>query len=415
MLELFYYSPVRIQALRDGPGGPALEDFAKSLVEAKYTVGSARPHIRAAEHFIYWAHQQGIAVSSLDAEALDRFNQHLSQCRCLGYSPTRRVIRQRGARMFLIRRRGAVVVRRAGAGPKTPEPPLFTAFRRWMQEQRGTHESTLDNYGRPILDLLRSIGDDPTQFGAEKLRQFILERYQRRTSGAIKVYVTALRMFVRFLIADVRCAADLDASIPSVAHWRDASLPQYLQPEEVERVISGCDPDFLVGRRDRAILLLLARLGLRASDIVQLRLNDIDWQEAQIRVSGKGRRQTQLPLTQEVGEALAAYLMDGRPATNADAVFVRSCAPFLPFNSHSTVSVIVDRALRRARVVRPRRGAAHLLRHSLATAMLRQGAPIQDIAAVLRHRSITTTQVYAKVDIESLRQIALPWPEVPSC
>jgi hypothetical protein len=268
MLELFYYSPVRIQALRDGPGGPALEDFAKSLVEAKYTVGSARPHIRAAEHFIYWAHQQGIAVSSLDAEALDRFNQHLSQCRCLGYSPTRRVIRQRGARMFLIRRGGAVVVRRAGAGPKTPEPPLFTAFRRRMQEQRGTHESTLDNYGRPILDLLRSIGDDPTQFGAEKLRQFILERYQRRTSGAIKVYVTALRMFVRFLIADGRCAADLDASIPSVAHWRDASLPQYLQPEEVERVISGCDPDFLVGRRDRAIFLLLARLGLRASDIV---------------------------------------------------------------------------------------------------------------------------------------------------
>jgi len=180
----------------------------------------------------------------------------------------------------------------------------------------------------------------------------------------------------------------------------------------VERLIASCDHSSPVGRRDRAILLLLARLGLRAGDIVQLRLTDIDWRSAWIHVCGKNRRHTRLPLTQEVGQAIVAYLQEGRPQTNADTLFVCCRAPFRAFSSHCAVSVIVDRALQRARVVRPSRGAAHLLRHSVATSMLREGASLQDIAALLRHRSIQTTQIYAKVDFASLRPIAQPWPEV---
>ena len=167
--------------------------------------------------------------------------------------------------------------------------------------------------------------------------------------------------------------------------------------------------------RDRAILLLLARLGLRAGDIVQLRLRDIDWKGAWIHVCGKGRRDTRLPLTHEVGQALVTYLKEGRPRTATDVVFVRCRAPFRAFRSHCAVSVIVDRALARARVTRPSRGAAHLLRHSVATSMLRHGASLQDVAALLRHRSIATTQIYAKVDVTALRTIAQPWPEVPPC
>jgi integrase/recombinase XerD len=165
-----------------------------------------------------------------------------------------------------------------------------------------------------------------------------------------------------------------------------------------------------VGRR--AILLLLARLGLRAGDIVHLRLSDIDWKDASIQVCGKGRRQARFPLTQEVGRAILAYLKKGRPRTNADTVFFSAHAPLRPFTSYCAVSDIVVRALRRAGVVRPSRGAAHLLRHSLATSLLRQGTSLQDIAAILRHSSIETTLIYAKVDITSLRQIAQPWPEV---
>ena len=156
-------------------------------------------------------------------------------------------------------------------------------------------------------------------------------------------------------------------------------------------------------------------MGLRAGDIVQLRQRDIDWQGAWLHVSGKGRRHTRLPLTHEVGRALVAYLTDGRPPTDTDVVFVRCRAPFRAFRSHCNVSVIVDRALRRAHVTRPSRGAAHLLRHSVATSMLRHGASLHDVAALLRHRSIATTQIYAKVDVIALRKIAQPWPEVPSC
>jgi len=219
-------------------------------------------------------------------------------------------------------------------------------------------------------------------------------------------------MFLRFLITDGQCAAGLEGAIPVLAHWRLASLPRYLQGEEVERVIASCDLASPVGRRDHAILLLLARLGLRAGDIVQLRLGDVDWKGAAIHVCGKGRRQTRLPLTHEVGQAVAAYVQDGRPRANTEAVFVRGRAPFRAFASHCAVSVIVDRALHRAGVTRPSRGAAHLLRHSLATSLLRQGASLHEIAGILRHRSIETTQIYAKVDVPALRQMAQPWPEV---
>jgi len=219
-------------------------------------------------------------------------------------------------------------------------------------------------------------------------------------------------MFLRFLIAEGQCAVGLDAAIPTVAHWRLASLPRYLQPEEAERLIDSCDRASAVGWRDRAILLLLARLGLRADDIAHLRLSDIDWKDASIQVCGKGGRYARMPLTQEVGQAIVAYLKKGRPRSNIDTLFIRCRAPYCAFSSHSAVSLIVDRALRRAGVARPSRGAAHLLRHSLATSLLRQGASLEDIATILRHRSIATTQIYAKVDIASLRQIAQPWPEV---
>jgi len=222
-------------------------------------------------------------------------------------------------------------------------------------------------------------------------------------------------MFLRFLISGGRCRAGLLGAIPVLAHWRLSSLPRYLQPDAIERIIDSCDMSSRVGKRDRAILLLLGRLGLRAGDIVQMRLQDIDWKGALIRVAGKGRRQTQLPLSQEVGQAVVAYLQQARPPTSTDALFLRSRAPFRAFQSHAAVSVIVSTAIRRAGIKRPSRGAAHLLRHSIATTMLRQGASLQEISALLRHRSIETTQIYAKVDVSGLQQIAQPWPEVRSC
>jgi len=226
---------------------------------------------------------------------------------------------------------------------------------------------------------------------------------------------TAIRMFVRFLIADGKCPTGLDAAIPALAHWRLSSLPRYLQSDEVERLIGSCDRTTPVGRRDHAILLLLARCALRAGDIVQLRLGDIDWEQAWIRVSGKARCQTLLPLTQEVGDAIVAYLQNDRRACGTDRLFTRSRPPCRAFATHSAVSVIIRGAMRRAGVAPANRGAAHILRHSAATSMLRQGASLQEIGTVLRHRAIQTTEIDAKVDVTALRSIAQPWPEVDPC
>jgi len=346
---------------------------------------------------------------------LDRFSKHLRRCRCGRYARTKPVDILTGARLFLRHLQGVNDPTIRATEPVVPDPSLLQAFCDWMREYRGTSERTLYNYGLPLRELLHRIGEDPTKLDAHLLRNFVLDQSRSTGWAAAKRCTTALRMFLRFLIAEGRCRAGLLGAIPTLAHWRLSALPRYLPPQDVERLIGCCDLSSPVGKRDRAILLLLARLGLRAGDIVQLRLQDIDWKEAWVRVSGKSHHQTRLPLTQEVGEALVTYLQQARPRAQSDAVFLRSRAPFRALRSHAAVSVLVARAMRRAGVERPGRGAAHLLRHSVASSMLRQGASLQDISALLRHRCIETTQIYAKVDVTALHQIAQPWPEVASC
>lgn len=414
MLSAYFGSATRIRALRDGPAGALFERFAQALSQAGYATITARGHLRASEHFIHWTRRNGLSVPEFDEQSLVRFGRHLRRCRC-DYRHADRMNVLHGARLFLSCLRDARIITAAPIKNPVPDPILLSAFCRWMREQRGTCDATLSNYRRPIRELLARLGEEPSRFDAGRLRTFVLEKSRASGWAAAKKCTTALRLFVRFLIADGQCAVGLDAAIPTLAHWRLAALPRYLPGDDVERVIASCDRASPVGRRDRAIVLLLARLGFRAGDIVQLRLSDIDWQGAWIHVCGKGRRQTRLPLTQEVGDAIVAYLQDGRPATQTRALFVGCRAPFRPFAGHGAVSLIVGRALRRAGVVRPSRGAAHLLRHSVATSMLRHGASLEDVGALLRHRSIETTQIYAKVDVTALQQIAQPWPEVPPC
>lgn len=198
-----------------------------------------------------------------------------------------------------------------------------------------------------------------------------------------------------------------------VVDWRLSTLPRYLSTSDVEQVVNACDDSTEVGARDRTIVLLLSRLGLRSGDILGLGLGDIDWAKGSLVVSGKSSRESELPLTQELGNALLTYLRR-RPAANTDKVFVRVRAPIRPLKGPTSVAAIVKRALERAGVEAPMHGA-HLLRHSAATAMLRQGVCLQDIQTVLRHRFIETTTIYAKVDVGLLKQIGQPWPEVSSC
>ena len=415
MFERIFDCPFRVKALRNGPSGPILESFAEVLCEAGYAEITTRRHIRAAEHFIYWADQESMSIASLSEKCVEQFEGHLDRCRCRGYGRSQRLELLYGTRLFLTHLRRMGVITALEVEAKDQDPVLLTAFCQWMRQQRGTRDVTLDSYSLYIRELLQCLGEDPGRFKASSLRQFILGKSQQCGRPSARKCTTALRMFLRFLVAEGRCPDGLDAAIPILAHWRLSTLPRYLQPEEVERIITSCNRNSPVGRRDRAILLLLSRLGLRAGEIIRLHLGDIDWKGARIHIRGKGGRQDWLPLTREVGDALVDYLQNGRPSTKAGVLFTRSRAPFCAFVSHTAISELVARAMRRAGITCQSRGAAHVLRHSAATSMLRQGALLQDIATILRHRSIETTQIYAKVDVTTLRQIAQPWPEVQPC
>ena len=418
MLERYYDSSSRLLSLRSGPGGALLETFAEVLYEVRYCVSRVRSHIRAAEHLIHFANRRDTAISEMNEALVDTFRDHQARCRCREFRRTEPFSQAFGARLFLTHLRDIGIVTSAITEPVREirkEPVLLTAFRGWMREQRGTRDQTLHDYCVPLRTLLDQLGTNPLRFNARNLRRFVIDASCRTSQRGLQTYTTAMRAFIRFLIAEGRCAAGLETAIPVFQHWRLASLPRYLQAVDVERVIDICDAATDSGKRDRAILLLLARLGLRAGDIFRLRLGDIDWGEASIRVCGKGHRETRLPLTNEVGKAIVSYLKSGRPPTDSDALFVRAVAPFRPFSSHTPVSTMVAKRMDQAGITRPSRGAAHLLRHSVATSLLRQGASLQDIAALLRHRSIETTQIYAKVDIPALREVIQPWPVVQSC
>jgi site-specific recombinase XerD len=220
----------------------------------------------------------------------------------------------------------------------------------------------------------------------------------------------ALRSFFRFLRLRGDLVIDLSTCIPKVAARPFSTLPKSLDAEEVESLLSSCDQTTVCGQRDFTILLLLARLGLRAGEIVAMALEDIDWDAGELRVRGKGGREDRLPIPQDVGEALAHYLSHGRPKCTTRRVFVRVRAPRRGFTSSVAICDVVRKALARAAIDSPRKGA-HLLRHSLATEMLRKGASLDEIGQILRHRLADTTAIYARVDLAALRGLARPWPE----
>ncbi|MGB6403226.1 MAG: site-specific integrase [Candidatus Sulfotelmatobacter sp.] len=416
MLVRYFRRPSRIAQLRSGTGGHLLEGFAKELSQGSYQWVAARKHIRAAEHFLHWIARRNLSIASVEERYAQQFLDHLKRCCCRGHHPPLQPQRQKYSvdLWFVYLRRAGIVPTPAFVEPAV-EAPMLVSFCDWMRRQRGVSDATLSIYRFELRAFIKKLGEEPRMYDARNLRQFVLEKSQQSGWASARKSICAIRMFLRFLISQGKCPASLYASVPSFVHWRLSALPRYLQPDQVEKIIATADPKAPLGSRNRAILLLLARLGLRAGDIVRLRFSDVDWKEGMIRVSGKGRRETVLPLSQEVGDALAAYIKDHRPQADTDAMFVRSCAPYRAFSGSTSISIIVARAMRRAGINCPKPGAAHVLRHSVASSMLRGGVSLQEIAAVLRHRSLLTTEIYAKVDVVTLRQIAQPWPEVETC
>lgn len=417
MLETYFEAAYTLRRLRAGLTGSYVDGYSEDLHRAGYARWTTRDYLRAAAHLGAWMEREGISLAALDEDALERFRQHLPSCRCLRRNRGKYGHAVKGARLFLEH------LRRVGAAPavsRREDPtvmrPLIKGFEHWMRRHRGVTESSLVAYRPTLLRLLDAMGDDPAHYDAGGLRRFVLDRAGRHGQSHAKIVVTATRMFVRYLVAHGQCTADLVAAIPTFAFWRLSSLPRYLPAEDVERIIDACDSSTPLGTRELAVVLLLSRLGLRAQDVSNLRLADIDWSDASLRVAGKGRRETRLPLPQDVGDAILAYLRRGRPQTGDDHVFIRSVAPLGPFRSSDSVSWIAACAIRRAGI-EARSYGSHILRHSAATQMVRQGASLDTVRRIMRHRSVETTNHYAKVDVALLQMVAQPWPgeEVSPC
>ena len=293
---------------------PYVEGFTTHLEHEGYCASVICECLRAATHLAFWMERQGMEISELSESALGSFSGHFP-CSCFGRNPIHYSGIVGKARHFLgyLRRLGVV----AGAEEQqgASEPELVTSFLHWLRVHRGLRESTIIGYRRVVVDLLEEIGDDPNQFQVHDIRVFVLDHAQRHKSPP-KTLVAAVRMFLRYLIAEGKCTHGLVDGVPSVAQWRLSTLPRYVSASDVERIVRGCDVATPVGCRDRAVVLLVARLGLRAGDVAQLRLADIDWDRGRLLVSGKERRATWLPLPQEVGDVLLHYLEHGNPSTS---------------------------------------------------------------------------------------------------
>jgi site-specific recombinase XerD len=413
MIEKYFSAPKTIRRLRVGLSGPHIDGFADALEQQGYAHASAIRYLRAAAHLGCFVQRKGAALADLDLSTLEVFRRHLSRCRCprsnggkTGYHA------YFGVKLFYqhLIQRGICPVRPV-ADSRDNESALVTAFRDWLRVHRGAAESTLRLYSGGVRVLLDALGDDVSQWSPQAVRAFLLDRSSQCGAETTQKLITSVRAFLRYLSFRGEIRSDLDLAIPAIAHWRLARLPRCLSAEELNRLIAACDGTTPGRLRDRAIILILSRLGLRAGDVAQLRFTDIDWKNGTLQVMGKGRYQVRLPLPQDVGDALLRYLKCRPQVDQTGRVFLRSIAPFKPLASGDGVSSVVKHALHRAGIEAPAKGA-HLLRHTAATEMLRHGVPLDQIGLVLRHRSIDMTAYYAKVDVTLLQQIAQPWPGV---
>lgn len=403
----------RAQTARDGILTAQIPLFSEVLRSRGHSVISNRRHVSAARHFVAWMPGGSLAPEVIDDAMIEAFACHACAnggSRAQGFSPAY-MGRVRAFVRYLTQAR--IVAR--PVVPLAPDAARIAAFQDWLRMRCAVSDQTIRSHTFKLNAILAVLGRDPATYDAAGIRRAIIAIAAISSRFHTRNVVATLRHYLRFLAELGECPLHLAEAIPTLSARGTDTLPRHLAPDRVEALIDACDPATSVGKRDRAVLLLLARLGLRAGDIVAMRLDAVAWDEGALRVCGKGRREVKLPLPQDVGDALFAYLQNARPVVADDRMFLRMIPPFVALASSPAVAHIVKRALQRAGITdAPSRGA-HMLRHSAATGLLRAGATMESIAAILRHRSVETTNIYARVDVGMLGEIAQPWPGATSC
>ena len=392
---------------QDGPLGPYMDSYEAEMRSKGYAQQTREVQIRLVADFGCWLSKRQVQAQEITS---DLFRPYL-RTRARRRRPTRNDLSALQRLLELLRRQGVVAL---------PSPPETTPAGRvqgdfcvYLRQERALTSTTQACYTAFVGEFLtQRFGAGPVDLSllcAADITGFVRRRAATIQSKRVQLMTTALRSFLRFARYRGDIEKDLAACIPAVANWKQSTLPRALPADQVEQVLNSVDRKTAIGRRDYAILLILARLGLRAGEIRALTLEDLDWQEGLITVRGKAGRFSQMPLPMDVGAAIADYLRHGRPTVSSRCVFLRAKAPAGGFQGQCGIGSIVRHTLERAGIDSPRKGA-HQFRHALACQMLKQGASLSEIGELLRHRSPQTTAIYAKVDLDSLAAIALSWP-----
>ena len=390
-----------------GPLAPYVDGVRAELERLGYTPLTAAAHVRLMAHLSRWLARHGVEASGLTPATVDAY---FAQRRAAGYvgQVTGRALQPLLGHL----QRLGVVSPPVPVAPASPQERLLAQYRDYLTTERGLTTTTAALNVRMVRPFLadqarmRQGRLDLEQLTAGEVAAFVVAQGRQRPKS-VKRMVTALRSLLGFLHVAGIVDQPLASAVPSVAGWTQTGLPKALDAEQVAALLASCDERTATGRRDLAILTLLVRLGLRAGEVAALSLQDIDWRCGEITVRGKGNRHDRLPLPADVGQRIVAYLRDGRPQSTQDrAVFVRAQAPYRALTSNAVTTVVACAGRRAGLGVI----GAHRLRHSAATAMLRSGGSLTEIGQTLRHVRPLTTAMYAKVDIQALRQLARPWP-----
>jgi site-specific recombinase XerD len=398
--------------LRNGPLYQRLEQFAEVLLGEGYRPSTVRRYVFAAHAFGRWLGHQRLTVHDLDAGTLSRYLEGLGRQRCHQRLRGRLPTAGSGVHKFLR------FLRQSGVVSPAPRETIRTEADRWLAEfdhhldhvvglSPGTRHMYLRYARRLVETRFGTVALDWSALSADDVTEFVRCQAERLKPSSRRLPGTATRALLRFLGMKGAVNAGLVGAVPPVRQWKQASLPHHLSTDEVERLLAATD-QAQDGRRDRAIIVMLLHLGLRAGEIAGLTLDDIDWTEGRVCIrASKSGRDRSLPLVEDVGDALVTYLQ-ARPSAVWRNVFLSAVPPYRPLRP-SSVSAMVDETGRRAGIEGCRRGA-HALRHTVATRMVRCGASFKEVADVLGHALLETTAIYAKLDIEALAAVALPWP-----
>jgi integrase/recombinase XerD len=384
-----------------------IDSFLDTLRAAGYASPAVAWRRSTAASFIRWAHAKGVVVQNLGEAHVAGFLKRRTRWETPKERPT--------LHKFLRHLRMQGVCSPPAPTPTTPVDDITQRYVAFLRSDRGLAENSVAVYAPCARDFfayrVAQVGRLALEaLDADTIRAFLLGRIANRSTESSRLLSVSLRSVLRFLFLRGETPRDLSAAVPRVRTYRQSGVPAILSAEEMERVLATPDPTTVRGRRDAAILLLLARLGLRASEIMGLELGDVRWRAGEIVIRGKGPQRDHVPLLADVGDAIARYLRHGRGPSTSRRVFLRLIPPRVGLARPCAIDHVVRLAFHRAGVrPRPRR-VAHLFRHSLATRMIRHGASMPEIAEVLRHRSQTTTAIYAKVSLEALRGVARPWP-----